>query len=193
MRQIYFWLSRLIYSGCIRSIGKNVQLRMGGRVIHGEHVALKDGVVISEKWLIAVYPEFGGKENPVKKNEKGVVIEEGVTVNRNLTIYCADSVKIGKNCMLGSNILITDNDHGINPEFGSFRDQPLVTKETIIGEECWIAQNCCILAGSKIGDHSIIGAGSIVKGEIPAYSIAVGCPARVVRRWDFESHEWRRL
>lgn len=192
--RMYFSFSKFFFKNFakVRNIGKGAQLRLNGRVIGGQYVSLKDKVIISENWLIAVYPEFGGSENPVKRNSKGVVIEEGVSVNRNLTIYCAESVKIGKNCMLGSNILITDNDHGMNPELGSYDIQPLVTKETMIEQECWIAQNCCILAGSHIGRNSIIGAGSVVKGNIPPYSIAVGSPAKVVRTWDFERHAWSR-
>lgn len=192
LQQIYFTISHFFYQRIVKKLGKNVKLRLGGRVINGKYVTIEDNVVISEKWLIAVYPEFAGTENPVKSNQKGVVIESGVSVNRNLTVYCADSVRIGKNCMLGSNILITDNDHGLNLEKGSYASQPLVASETVIEEECWIAQNCCILAGSHIGKHSIIGAGSIVKGSIPPYCIAVGIPARVVSVWDFEKHEWRK-
>lgn len=193
IQKIYYAISTLFYKCIIKEIGRNVHLRLSGRIINGNYVKIGSNVTISEKWLIAVYPDYGNIDNPVKTNQKGVVIEEGVSVNRNMTIYCADSVKIGANCMLGSNILITDNDHGMNPESVSYSDQPLITKETIIEDGCWIAQNCMILAGSHIGKRAIIGAGSVVKGNIPAYCIAVGCPAKVIREWDFEKHMWRKV
>lgn len=190
LQELYYKINRLILKRNIRYIGKNVKLRFSSRFIHGEYISIADDVVMSQNLLIAVYPEFANQDMPVKRNNTGVIINQGVSANRNLTIYCADSVVIGRNCMLGSNILITDNDHGINAEDTSYRNQILKTKQTIIEEECWIAQNTCILAGSHIGKRSIIGAGSIVKGDIPPYSIAVGVPATVIRVWDFVNHIW---
>lgn len=192
LRKIYYRFSNLFYKLIVKNIARDAQLHLKGRVINGDYVKILDKVMLGENWLIAVYPEFCGKVNPVKEYKQGVLIEQGVTANRNLTIYCANRVKIGKNCMLGSNILITDNDHGMNAEMNSYAEQPLMVKETVIEEGCWIAQNCSILAGSHIGKHSIIGAGSVVKGEIPEYCIAVGMPAKVIKRWDFEKHEWRK-
>lgn len=192
LRKIYYRFSNLFYKLIVKNIARDAQLHLKGRVINGDYVKILDKVMLGENWLIAVYPEFCGKVNPVKEYNQGVIIEQGVTANRNLTIYCANRVKIGKNCMLGSNILITDNDHGMNAEMNSYAEQPLMVKETVIEEGCWIAQNCSILAGSHIGKHSIIGAGSVVKGEIPEYCIAVGMPAKVIKRWDFEKHEWRK-
>lgn len=93
--------------------------------------------------------------------------------------------------MLGSNILITDNEHGMNAEGKSYSQQELITKgDVIIDEECWIGEKVCILAGTNIGKITIIGAGSIVKGNFPPYSIIAGNPARVVKRWGFEKHIW---
>jgi len=53
--------------------------------------------------------------------------------------------------------------------------------ETVIGDDVWIGSHCVIVGGARIGSHSIIGAGSVVLGDIPAYAIAAGVPARVVR------------
>ena len=193
VREIYYKISAFFYRLAITDLAKNVQLHLKGRVIHGDYVHISENVVLGENWLIAVYPEYGGEVNPVKRYNHGVFIESGVTANRNLTIYCAGSVKIGADSMLGSNVLITDNDHGMNAECCTYSGQPLIVKDTIIEEGCWIAQNCSILAGSHIGKHSIIGAGSLVKGKIPSYCIAVGSPAKVIKRWDFEAHEWRKI
>lgn len=54
--------------------------------------------------------------------------------------------------------------------------------DIVIGKDVWIGGRCILLAGTKIGDHSVIAAGSVVSHEIPPYSIAVGNPARVVRK-----------
>ena len=59
----------------------------------------------------------------------------------------------------------------------------------MIGKNSWIGSGAIILPGSKIGDHVVIGANSVVTGEIPSYSVAVGSPARVVRQYDGTSWE----
>jgi len=51
----------------------------------------------------------------------------------------------------------------------------------------------CVLAGSFVGERSIIGAGSVVNGYIPPYSIAVGAPARVVKSYNFETKQWDKV
>ena len=61
------------------------------------------------------------------------------------------------------------------------RNQPLVVSPVTIGEDVWIAAGCKVLKGSIIHDGSIIGAASLVKGEIPKKVIAVGSPAKVIR------------
>lgn len=116
-------------------------------------------------------------------------------MNRNITIYCAQEIAIGDNCLFGSNILITDNNHGINPvNHGPYSQQELTYKgAVIIDENCWIAQNVCILAGTHIGKWCVIGAGSVVSGDIPDYSMVMGNPGKVVAQWDFEKNKWCRI
>lgn len=189
--RIYFLFSRLFFRFQLKTLGKNVQLRFHGRVIGGRYISIGDNVKFDPRWLLACFPSYGGADNPVKTNRKGISIGNGTTANRNLTIYCANSVKIGDNCMLGGNILITDNDHGMNPECVEYySEQPLLSKEVIIEDGCWIAQNSCILAGSHIGKKCIVAAGTVVKGEFPSRCIIAGTPARIVRIWDSEKHMW---
>lgn len=72
-------------------------------------------------------------------------------------------------------------------------NQKLVGKEVRIKSGCWIGEKCILLQGVTIGKKSIIGAGSVVTKDIPDYSIAVGNPARVIKRYNFESHNWERI
>lgn len=192
--RLYYWLSGVFFRHQVKSLGKHTQLRLQGRIISGKHIVIGDKVKIDPHFLLAVFPSYVGKDNPVKSNGKEIVIGDGTTFNRYLTIYCADSVRIGKNVMFGGGILVTDNNHGMDG--GSsypYSSQPLTTKEVIIEDGCWIAQNCSILAGSHIGKKSIIGANSVVKGDIPAYTIAAGSPAKVICKWNFENNCWDKV
>jgi len=60
----------------------------------------------------------------------------------------------------------------------------------VIGDNVWIGEFVSILAGAIIGEGCIIGSNSVVTKEIPPYSIAVGCPAKVIKRYDFEEKKW---
>jgi acetyltransferase-like isoleucine patch superfamily enzyme len=63
----------------------------------------------------------------------------------------------------------------------------------VIEDECWIAANTVITAGVTIGKHSVIAAGAVVTKNIPPYSIAVGNPAKVIKKYDFDKKEWIRV
>lgn len=191
LQQIYYGLSAFRYRLSLRKLGKGCQLRFGSRFLGGNYISLGDGVVLSAGAVFAVYPNYAGEDTPVAKGEgKGIVIGNHVSANRNLTIYCANSVEIGDDVMMGSGILITDNDHGIDPTQRDFRAQPLIARTVKIGNGCWIGEKASILSGVEIGEHSIVAAGAVVTKSIPPYSIAAGVPAKVIKRWNFEKGEW---
>lgn len=194
LKKIYYKLAENFFRLQVKSLGVGSKLRFQGRVLGGDYVHMAPGVEIEKGWTIAVYPEYGGRDNPVKlASDKGVWLGERGSYNRNLTIYCADSVKIGRDVMFGSYVLVTDNEHGTDPASEvPYRFQPLKTSPVEIGDECWIAEGVRILAGTRIGEKSIVAANAVVKGEFPLYAMIAGMPARVVRVWDFGTNKWVR-
>jgi len=107
-----------------------------------------------------------------------LVLGAGSYVNDGVNICATKSIQIGKNARIGDMTYIYDTSfHELTP--GSGQGQAPVS----IGDNVWIGANCMILAGSTIGNHSVIGAGSVVTGPIPKMSLAVGVPARVVREF----------
>lgn len=103
-----------------------------------------------------------------------------------VTIGCAEKIAIGAHCMIGANVIITDTDwHSLNPmdrKTGKAKSRP-----TIIHDRVFIGVNSIVLKGSEIGENSVIGAGSVVSGFIPANVIAAGNPCKVVK--NLEKHE----
>lgn len=135
--------------------------------------------------------ECGGKE-------KNLYFGDDIRLGDLVHIVAVQSVKIGNDCLFASNIFVSDCDHGsyidssqdinIHP-----KDRPLYSSPVIIGDDCWIGENVCILKGSKIGSHCIIGANTIVNSEIPDYSIVVGQPGRVIKRYNKELCKWEKI
>lgn len=98
---------------------------------------------------------------------------------------------IGDNVLFASNVLVTNENHGINPELDiPYMSQPLSAKDVYIANGCWIGEQVCILSGVSIGEKCIIGAGSVVTKSIPDYCIAAGNPAKVLKRYNFETKRW---
>ena len=100
-------------------------------------------------------------------------------INTNTVINCFSRIEIGKGTVIGDDVRIQDSDnHGIL-ESGELKK---MSAPIIIGDHCWIAKNVTILKGVTIGDGAIIGAGAVVVKDIPAWCLAVGNPAHVIKR-----------
>ncbi len=119
--------------------------------------------------------------NPPFYCDYGFNIEVGKDffANYNCTILDVCKVKIGDNCLLAPNVSIYTAGHPVHPalrntlyEYGA---------EVVIGNNVWIGGNSVVCPGVKIGDNTVIGAGSVVTGDIPSWSVAAGNPCRVIR------------
>lgn len=96
--------------------------------------------------------------------------------------------------LIASHVMISSENHGTDPESDTpYMNQPLITKPVSIGDGCWIGEKVCILPGVNIGKKCIIGAGSVVTKSIPDYSIAAGNPARVIKKYSYETHNWEKV
>lgn len=115
----------------------------------------------------------------------GAKIIIGADVGMSGVSICAkEMVMIGRNCLLGANVVIADNDfHAIKSENRRYNrsDEDIPAREIIIGDNVWIGANCYIMKGVTIGDNSVIGAMSVVTKSVPANCIAAGNPARIIR------------
>ena len=111
-----------------------------------------------------------------------------------MVIQCAYKVIISDNVLVASNVFIIDYNHGLSPETESYLDNSLELSDGVFIEDgVWIGNSAIILPGVRIGKKSIIGAGSVVSSDIPSYSLAVGVPAKVIKRYDFKSKSWKKV
>ena len=101
-------------------------------------------------------------------------------------------VTIGNEVMLAQNIVISGLNHGYEDVTISPRQQKEVCKQIIIADHVWIGSNVVITAGVTLGKHCIIGAGSVVTKDIPEFAVAVGNPAKVIKKYNPETKLWEK-
>lgn len=102
-------------------------------------------------------------------------------------------ITIGNKVIFASGSRISGLTHNYQDVHTPIIDQGVSTSLTTIADDVWVGGGSVILQGTHIGTHVIIGAGSVVTKDIPSYSVAVGNPARVVRRYDFDEKKWIRV
>lgn len=160
---------------------------------NGKNIQIGRGVSIGRLCRIEVAAEGA------VGNEKRIVIGDNFRISDFVHIAAHQSVIIGNEGGIGARSFITDLNHGDFSEGKEFdiniphRLRPLSSKPVRIGNNVWIGENCCICPGVTIGDNSIIGAFSNVVKSIPPCSMAVGDPARVIKRYDHQTKCWRRV
>lgn len=106
-------------------------------------------------------------------------IGTGTYFNRYCMISAHEHVAVGQNCMFGPGVKIFDNNHCHNPETGV--SSQLTTAPISIGDNSWVGSAAIILKGAKIGRNCVIGAGCIIRGEVPDGSVVANRQELVVR------------
>jgi acetyltransferase-like isoleucine patch superfamily enzyme len=145
-------------------IGKNVDLRNreNGVIDIGNKVYLDENVRI------------------VAARDGSVKIDIGAELGANTIINSGGITTIGKYSLLAGFININSSSHGTKIH-SYIKDQPHEHGTVSIGDDVWVGSYAAVLMNSKIGNGSVIGSHSVVIGEIPSFSIAVGVPAKVIK------------
>jgi acetyltransferase-like isoleucine patch superfamily enzyme len=94
-----------------------------------------------------------------------------------------EQITIGDDVFTGHNVYITDANHGYDDPRVPIGRQFAPSEPVSIGDGSWLGHGAIVLPGATIGRHVVVGAGSVVTGDLPDFSVAVGNPARVIRRY----------
>lgn len=149
----------------------------------GKNIFIGNRVRIHYKTWLASLPLTGAKECRL-------VIEDGCVIGNFNHIYATKSIILHRNVLTADKVYVSDNLHGYEDITSPIFKQPIVQNGTVeIGEGSWLGENVCVL-GANIGKHCVIGANSVVTHDIPDYCVAVGAPARVIKRYDFDNNKW---
>lgn len=128
---------------------------------------------------------------------KRIIFGKNIQLNDFVHISAIDHVEIGDGTLMASHIYISDNTHG-RYKGGENDSSPLIppdhreyfTAPVVIGKNVWIGEGVIVLPGVTIGDGCVIGAHTIVNKDIPAYSMVVGSPAKIIKEYSFEKKCW---
>lgn len=169
-------------------IGKNLFIGNRLRINKYKYLNVGDNCRIGNDCRIGFFSSFFGQEyNPRLQIGNNVYLSDFVS------FLCADEIIIGDNVLMASYITITSENHGINPEDErGYAKQPLEAKKVKINEGVWIGEHVIILPGVEIGKKSIVAAGAVVTKNVPEYVIVAGNPAKIIKRYNFDSKSWER-
>ena len=182
--RVITYLRMIHYKFNVNNIGKHSVIEPHTQISGGNNIIINDNVYIAENSWLAAVSQTG--YNPL------LTIDNECSIGNSNHIYCTKSITLEKGVLTARGVYISDNTHCYDDCGQYIKEQPIKQlSPVIIGEGSWIGENSCVI-GAKIGKHCVIGALSLVNKDIPDYCVAVGTPAQIIKRYDFERKEWRK-
>jgi acetyltransferase-like isoleucine patch superfamily enzyme len=181
---LYSRFFRLFYRKKFKYFGKNSNVLFPLKIDGINNMSIGNNVYIApQSWLSAL---------PITiENKVELVIGDGTNIGHFNHIYSTKSIIIGKKVLTADKVYISDNLHSYENINIPIIDQPIKQISMVeIGDGSWLGENVCVI-GAKVGKNCVIGANSVVTKDIPDYCVAVGSPAKVIKRFDFDSLEWK--
>lgn len=175
--KIFMKLNKISYGKNLNLFGIPVIFKKKGSILMiGDNCNIKSSFLsnligLSQRTIIVT-----------RTKEAKIEIGDNVGIS-GATIYARKGISIGDNTLIGGNVKILDNDfHPIEVEARNRDDKDMIrSKEVVIGKDCFIGCNALILKGTKIGDRSVVGAGSVVSGEFSSGVVIAGNPAKAIK------------
>lgn len=161
--------------------GKGSRILLPTRIAGAEHISLGRQVFIGPgSWLIVPSGALAGGAADLLPGPN-IVLHDRVRINQT-SISAVARVTIEEGVEIARGVYISDHSHLFDNPNMAIRDQPIGRIAPVtIKRGAWIGQNSVILPGVTIGEGAVIGANSVVRDDVPARTVAVGSPARIVR------------
>jgi acetyltransferase-like isoleucine patch superfamily enzyme len=158
------------------SFGRDSIIHRPGSIIGAHKIAIGANSIILGGCHLAVETRAWSNPGPVLR------IGDRVGIRPYCMISASDSILIEDDVIVGAFSSIIDSDHTFEAGRPNVMHNPVATAPIRIGRGTWLAERVAVLRGSSIGRCCIVGANSVVRGDLPDFAIAVGAPARVVGR-----------
>ena len=150
-------------------------IHIGAGSMFGPGITLSAGMVPGQECI----------NNPV------VTIGDRCLIGKGSCIVGHFEIVIGDDVWTGPHVYITDQNHDYRDVTRPISQQSMPERSVYIGDGSWLGYGTVVLPGSRIGKHVVVGANSVVSGDLPDYCVAVGVPAKVVKRWT-EAEGWHK-
>jgi len=182
------------YQSKLKHMGENVRIGMGVKIVNPGFISLGDNVRIADHCTLIARGEggitIGDNVNindrvylDTESSETGYIkIENNVYIGTGTTLFGHKGLEIGDHVLMAQNITLTPYSHIFDDPDSNIITQGGHSKKVVIGRDSYIGMRSTIMYSGDIGEGSVIGAGSVVVKPIPPYSVAVGCPAKVIRK-----------
>lgn len=186
-----FLRSRL-YPLILRRVGRNVAFGTNVVLRHPRKITIGDNVVVDDQCCldakgttnsgIALHDGvFLGRNTILSCKNGDIVLEADANVGFNVEIFSAARVRVGARTLIAAYTYLVGGDHLYDRTDIPVLHQGRTALGIDIGENSWLGAHVVVTDGSIVGRDAIVGAGSVVIGEVPAFHIAAGSPARVIR------------
>jgi galactoside O-acetyltransferase len=173
---IGFWLRYWFWKVLVRSsggrLGKGAKIYGGARILGNAPGAITIGANVRILRNVTISTAPTGK----------VIIGDRVHIGEGTIIFSHLSINIGNDVIIGPQNVVIDSDHRYQDLSIPMNQQELSFEKVIIEDDVWISSNCVITKGVTICKGAVIGAGAVVTRDIAPYSIAVGVPAKVIKK-----------
>src|SRR5258705_7862156 len=182
-KALYPWL----LGSCGRNVifGQNVVLRHPHKIHIGSNVAIDDNCLIdakgeSNRGIRIGDGVFIGRNTILSCKNGDIELADGANIGFNCEVFSASRVTIGKRVLMAAYSYVIGGDHDFSDPSKPVLEQTRTSAGVAHCEDVWMGAGAKILDGVTIGHDAVIGAGAVVRDDVPASAIAVGMPARVV-------------
>ncbi|MGB3491695.1 MAG: acyltransferase [Elainellaceae cyanobacterium] len=172
----------------LKSVGSGNAIDYPIKVDGARYITLGNHVSISWNTRLYCVNKYGNQTFMPE-----LILDDRVYVGQGCHIVACRKIHIESDVMLGSSCYVSDNLHDYTDVDVSINRGLLkVPGEVVIGAGSWLGNHTCVFGNIRIGKHCVVGANSVVNRNIPDYSVAVGAPAKIIKRYDFETQAWRK-
>lgn len=166
-----------------KKIGKNTYLDKSVQILGWRNVVIGENSILSEGTWINI--------NHRESREISVSIGNNCFIGRRNFFTAGKLIRIGDFCLTGSDCRFLGSGHIYTSPLVPYIIAGTTSEGSItIGANCWLGANVTVLEDVSIGHGSIVGTGALVIKSVPPFSMVVGSPARVIKRFDFQNKVW---
>jgi acetyltransferase-like isoleucine patch superfamily enzyme len=133
------------------------------------------GRLIIGKWVHL------GVGTALRCHEGTLSIGDKSNLAREISINCYLDVEVGESALIADNVYISDFDHRFDDLTVPIKDQGIAKSRVRIERDVWLGTKVTVCRGVVIGEGTVVGANAVVTNDLPAFSVAVGVPARVIK------------